>query len=562
MKNREYVDYLNSLHNYNAQNKNAYGERSIGSIFFEKVMVKIGLVDYILKKLNSNQPQIIILTGHAGDGKTSIMYQVVKELCESFDSEAKITDIRLKNGANCKCIKDFSEFSDDDKLKILSEVVGTPQSGNFVFMVSNTGPLINTFGKLFIDPEESDRAVIELIEAMDSNNGDISNIRGHDCCIINVAELDNTYFAAEFLDRLIVPELWDDCRDCEKSEYCHIFNNRNLIEKNRDTVFRFISMHYIWLTEHGQRLTIRSMAEQLAFMITGGLSCNNIKNNDQYQLLFCNLFFGYFGTRENIKARGLVAIEEANKCGYYKRRLRADEILLVNREYNSIFGMEISDIIIKAEKKDKYISGWPEFLRRSYLFMNIVTDEIAIKQNVEDIFSKNFERYIELKNGNSSPSRLDIEVIIDALSMIFMGVIHTSGEIPITLSKESGIAQNVQLVTGQIPTRKMSIYQKPTKDGYFHEGKERFELRLKINDYIINCKITLPMLNFFEELKNGIIPTNIDPQLSHGVENLKAQLAQLFIDDDDELIEMVVLRNNGNESIRLEIDNNNKIRHI
>ena len=29
-----------------------------------------------------------------------------------------------------------------------------------------------------------------------------------------------------------------------------------------------------------------------------------------------------------------------------------------------------------------------------------------------------------------------------------------------------------------------------------------------------------PMLDYFEELKNGVIATNIDPQLSHGVESL------------------------------------------
>lgn len=29
MDNNLYIDYLNSLHNYNAQNENAYGERNI-----------------------------------------------------------------------------------------------------------------------------------------------------------------------------------------------------------------------------------------------------------------------------------------------------------------------------------------------------------------------------------------------------------------------------------------------------------------------------------------------------------------------------------------------------
>ena len=31
MKNEKYISYLNSLHNYNAQNPNAYGEKNVGN---------------------------------------------------------------------------------------------------------------------------------------------------------------------------------------------------------------------------------------------------------------------------------------------------------------------------------------------------------------------------------------------------------------------------------------------------------------------------------------------------------------------------------------------------
>ena len=47
MDNNLYIDYLNSLHNYNAQNENAYGERNIDNPYFKDVMVRVGLCDYI-----------------------------------------------------------------------------------------------------------------------------------------------------------------------------------------------------------------------------------------------------------------------------------------------------------------------------------------------------------------------------------------------------------------------------------------------------------------------------------------------------------------------------------
>ena len=35
MDNKEYISYLNSLHNYNAQNPNSYGEKNVDNPFFE-----------------------------------------------------------------------------------------------------------------------------------------------------------------------------------------------------------------------------------------------------------------------------------------------------------------------------------------------------------------------------------------------------------------------------------------------------------------------------------------------------------------------------------------------
>ena len=38
MNNKAYIDYLNSLHNNNAQNENEYGQRNIQNPYFEAVM--------------------------------------------------------------------------------------------------------------------------------------------------------------------------------------------------------------------------------------------------------------------------------------------------------------------------------------------------------------------------------------------------------------------------------------------------------------------------------------------------------------------------------------------
>lgn len=561
MYNKDYIDYLNSLHNYNAQNQNSYGEKNIENTFFNSVMVSIEISDFIVQSIKTKSPHIIILTGHAGDGKTSLMYQVVESLGANFDVESKISDIDLSSGNICRCIKDFSELSDDTKLKTLKEVMECPKNGNFAFMVANTGPLINTFGELFESKQESEKSKIELIDAMDKNSGKIEEIAGYEMCIINVATVDNTYFAVEFLDKILAESLWVKCKQCEKCTYCAIYRNWNLIIKNKKRVFDFVNMNYIWLAEHGKRLTIRSMTEQLAYMITGGINCEEVNHIDEYKYLFSNLFFGYIGTKKNTKATSIVAVKEIQNCRYDNKRLRSDEKLLVNRAYSELFGKEITDILRKAEIKNAYVTGWTEFLRRTYMFLNIMTDDKCDENDNADIFSKQFKRFLSLRNGETTPSKSDANLICDALLMIYIGTTNSDLQIPLTLSRESGIAQNVQLITGTLPTKSIKVIQE-TKDRMFNKNHNINILKLEVNKNKLDCELSLPLLDYFEELKNGVISTNIDPQLSYGVESLKAELSKELDDVENNEFEMIILRNNGNKFICLEITDNKKIREV
>lgn len=561
MYNEEYISYLNTLHNYNAQNPNSYGEKNVNNRFFKDVMVEVGLSKFIINSILENEPHVIVLTGHAGDGKTSIMYQVLSDLGIDFDPDEKIRDYVLSSGKRCRCIKDFSEISDEEKKVVLQEALKFPENGDFVFMVANTGPLINTFGLLFDDLSERERAKIELIESMDSNTGNIADIKGYKICVINVASVDNTYFATEFIGKIIQDRLWMGCENCPKKEYCHIKLNRELIKENFQRVSEFLNMHYIWLTEHGKRLTIRSITEQLAYMLTGGFNCNEITMVEQYKYMFTNLFFGYVGTIVNPKSFNIIAVKEAANCGYDSRRLRSDEFFVVNRDFNRVFGKSMAKIISDAEQKNVYVSGWTEFLRRAYLFTNIETDSTVLDNNYEDVFSKQFKRFLQLRNGESSPSRADSNLVCDALSMIYVGTTNNESMIPLTLSRESGIAQNVQLITGTLLTKNIKIVLKPTKDSLFNSDKIRNALKLEINKEELQSEITLPLLNYFEELKNGIISTNVDPQLSHGIESLKAELSELMEDTDD-TFEMIILRNSGAKPVSLEITEDGRIREL
>ena len=558
MFNSQYINYLNSLHNYSAQNPNAYGEKNVNNMFFSKVAVKVGLCDYIENQLINEKPHILVLTGHAGDGKTSIMYQVLSKLGIQFEVDKKITSITLPNNSECKCIKDFSELNNDEKLRVLKECVKLSKNGTYIFMVSNTGPLINTFGELF-SVEEREDAKIQLIEAMDENSGEIRSIYGCQINVVNVAKVDNTKFAVSFVRNLIKESLWEKCKQCQKCSYCYIYGNRNIIEENKQRVFEFLEQYYIWLVEHGTRLTIRSMTEQLAFMITGGKSCEEVISVDPIKPLFFNLFFGYYGLKNNDRADCILAVKTAKKCFFDRKRLRAEEKLLIDYDnYDYCFGASVSKLISNARNSDERTAGWIEFLRRAYMFTNIVTDENLKTRDIEDLFSKQFERFIKLRNSETNSTSTDRSLVFDALSMMYIGKLPERNErsISITLSTKSGLTQNVQLSVGSLEKNKLNLITELTKDSKFDPNNKRKVIKLQINGKILDYIITLPLLDYFEELRDGVIVTNIDPQLSHGVESIKTQIADECKVVENEDIEIIVSQNVWSQTFSFEINNN------
>ena len=555
LNNNQFVRYLNGLHNYKAQNQNAYGEKNFESPYYNDTLVKTDVVEHVLTKLTKQQeqePYILILTGHAGDGKTSIMYQVVSELNVKIDTKMTDWEIALPNNKVCYCIKDFSELSDDKKVEIMRKLVTYPKQGKYVFMVANTGPLINTFGQI-IDPSRAEFAKMDLIKAMSNNKGEITKIEGYPILVINVAGIDNTAFPEKFIEKIIDEKLWSCCANCKKQGICHIYLNRKLINDNKERVKDFVSKYYIWISEYGHRLTIRSMTEQIAFMLTGGCDCKDINGSiPKYTKMFPDLFFGYDGKslEPDLKASSLVAVKIAKDNHLESKRIRADEDLLIKCAYKNVFSIDVASIIEEKERQYKVYKGWSEELRRFYFFMNTLVSGEDLARDVEDIFSMEFAKYLEIRNGNKNCKKFK-ELVIDALRMIYLGTVISDNKsvIPITLSKESGIRQSVQLVIGKISSQDIEIL--PEKDSEMN-GK-KFNVVLRVGK-TVKTVLSLPMLDYFEELRNGVIATNIDPVLSQGIENLKAELSKVVSLEEDKL-EMLVMTNQGYRNFSVETDN-------
>lgn len=554
MTNSEYIKYLNTLHNVGARNENAYAESNQNNPFFHRTMVKRPTGAFIIDKLTNEEPHIIILTGHAGDGKTSLLLQVLNDMGLLHEQELKPFDeIVLPNGKLCLYIKDFSELSEDERKSKMKAFLGYPIQEKYVIMVANTGPLLNTFEEIL-----GEDAQIKLINLIDENGGLIEDICGYKIRTINAAGIDNTSFAKPFLANLIEASIWAPCAQCSKADNCPIKFNQSIVSQNFTKVINFLTSHYIWQQEHGKRLTVRQITAHLSFAITGGLECNTVKNisNDNYlfDFLFTNSIFGYSGFKVNKDASEIQAISDIMNIHYDQKRLVADESIFIKQYYTAL-PQKLQTLARELGIREHYSTRWQAAVRRMYYLVNIETDDAVNSKLLKDGFSNRYPRYLELRQG-ASTNNDDKMLVLDALAMIFIGDTYQSrNSIPLTLKRSSGITQSVQMVYDVVNTRDIKIKTSYSNKCNFDGEKRKSELRMEVCGTEITYPIALPLLNYFEDIRNGIVTTNIDPQLSHGIDSIKAQILSCCGQSEDERLELMVMKTNKWETIILNEEN-------
>ncbi|WP_303862477.1 hypothetical protein, partial [Alkalibaculum bacchi] len=358
-------------------------------------------------------------------------------------------------------------------------------------------------------------------------------------------------------DRVLESEIDGTFYDCDTIKTS---NRKNIIDRNQLKVFDFLKHHFIWQQEHGKRLTLRQIIAQITFSLTAGLECNDVKHYDNKRYLFDHLFsnslFGYKSININRQALAIQAIADIYQNGYDRKSLISDEELFILNDYSSL-DPEIQEII--TEIKDKYKTSnrneWIQAIRRMYILFNIETDELKNIEIIRGVFSNKFPRYLDLRNGKT-PNNADKTLVIEAFAILHTGYAGKDcKEIPITLKRSSGIDQSVQLLYGAIHKRDIKLITK-NRTSFNFGGEEIKQLHIEIQGKTIVQPISLPLLNYFDDIKNGVISTNIDPHLTHGIDSIKAQMLSLFMPDSHTgTIEMIVMGTQDWDSISLQEEN-------
>jgi len=542
----ELVDYLNSIHSLGGSNENALAESQALSLFFPRIYVEHDIVKIIYDKL-INENCAVILTGHAGDGKSTVALDIYKrlkqiDLMEPLKSPLKEKEELLFDGKTFHIIKDMSEISLNDRAEKINEAT---LSDDRWLIVSNTGPLIDSFIKN-CSIEEKLSCENKILKILDNDDPkDILNAKyehihgGHTKTfyIVNIAKLSNKKFISQYINKLVSLEEWDLCvQKCSNVEFCPIYKNISLI-KSSPKVIDKIKLIYKRLIGYGQKFTSRQIAAHISYALTGNLSCHNMYKF-KHDGFFCqvennlvNTFFGYKGTDIDNDAQNLFSISKINELEF-----GGDPFISLDKCDSTELKLMISEPDAK-EMYDRFLEH-PDFKKTQSLYRQQKRRFMYLYSDVEK-YNSFFLQSPSIMEQYSVPSekRKLRDIALYALSLYFTGGSPVNNSLYITLSRTDGIEQNAQLVVAEFYEDDFSI--KLHKDFlYFcHKNKD-----------IKGLELSLPLLDYIISTRKGHISTKIDSMNGHKLSRFKADLIESYKHEkpkNSDCLKIINKNNNG-----------------
>ena len=580
-----FVDYLNSMNNASSDTIAALAESQVNSPFWGKIQIERNLGKYLSDRIRSGEKLTIVLTGHAGDGKTSILVQILQNLGLLDEKGSLEPEKEYDNGSiNLYAVKDMSELPEDKQISFCRKALDAPHNGKSSIIISNTGPLLKCLelireeqcqneGKDF-DENEKISLQTRLLDQLDENKNKMISVGDYQFLMINMARVDNVNFAREIMSKLLSAELWKECENCPKNTKCPIYFNVLQINKYQDRVSSAVEAFYRYLYENDKRMTIRQILSQLSFALTGNLTCNEIrstyKDSLKFKYLFSNLFFGYKGIEEIDNADQIQGIAYAKELKLDTKGLDVDYKLFVTGDFSDIPG-DIEKLVSEQHKmfakrhlniddKDNEFNNadfeYRRAIRRVFIFFgNPQSDKNGNKYLplYDELFGIGYNAYIRIQNGEASSKLLNDlrSTITDALYLEMTGTSSKMArDIPLTIKRNDDYFQSVMITTGSFKKTNFKV-KGSLSETAFEDSTEKHEVDLQLSSDI-SFGLSLPMVIYFGEIANGMISTISNPSLTHGLSKLKAMLKKITEEETDEE-EISVIVNNTDKPIELKI---------
>ncbi|WP_066633168.1 hypothetical protein [Desulfolucanica intricata] len=530
--NNPFVFYLNTLSNASANNENATAESQIGHPFFRKIAVKSPLVKFIHEKLAGEKCNII-LTGNAGDGKTTIAVDIYAAI-----SGKECTQLnKIEDLGRLVIVKDMSELSDVERTRVLSEAVRDKEKNYLI--VSNTGTLLESYKRLNVNGQRASAS--ELLGALEADTPQSIFNAGY--LIINIGRMDSIDTAVNVFKRMLETVNWEKCSECKYSEECPILTNVRLLQDTLNTVCERITMLYRRLYEYNIRLTMRQMTGHLAYAITAGLNCNEIANLSLiarqemvFDTLFFNRFFGDNGKDVHNEALQLQPIRQIRKVDFGAVLHPGFERItwIGDENTHSLRGYPLTILQKLNDKYDKNNPNYRQQVRRLIYFLK--DREHGDMDNYIHVFlhSPMLVNFLEFTGDlEKIPPLLENKYrarIMHVLQEYFSGVrlpeeVWQASDLYITLNRRF-VGSGTQMVLANFRIEDFKLIIKPR---YKVLGSSRGILSLKYMPGEIEMDLDLPFLDYVERRYQGEVAEELSAYYANRIEQFKVRLLNYYL---------------------------------
>lgn len=567
-----FVDYLNSLQNISSDNENALAERQAINPYFGSIHVPSDVTHYIIQQLTVEDGSNVILTGHAGDGKSTIgleVYKHFKNIPMDQPLSKTINQVEELNTSlgRLTLVKDLSELREGGKA-LLAEAC--EYSKRRFLIVSNSGAMLNGFEKIIDNRAQWREVQSTLLGGLESSEPYPFQYKNGKFTILNLVRIDNIGMACSIFERMVHSPHWQFCVNRECSINCPIYKNVMILQDNWSTVLRRVDLAYQRLYEYGARLTLRQITAHLSYAITAGLTYDKINrmsekvlNPPLRQYLFYNRFFGDYGDFPDPEATQLKAVREFEVLDAGRRsHAKLDRMLWMkeDKEPSYIKGEPIQTVykqlrnigcgLSPGDNLDAHLGRMQ--IRRLLFFFG----QFDTQQNEEKFISifLNSPMLIQYSKWQKSLPQMSFVTrqmlkhrILHVLQEQFTGVrlpenVDKQDVIFITLNRRSfDIRQTAQIVLAKCPADNLEINLLPTNSEI---GRQRHFLCLheKKSDSVL--PIDLPFLDYITCRHHGEIAQELQSFYVDRIERFKVSLLAHLKDQMPDAMMLVRLQLN------------------
>lgn len=533
----EFVNYLNSLSNASAGNENAIAEFQIGNEHFEKIHVHNPLTDFVFKELVENKRNVI-LTGNAGDGKTTIAAEICQKITGRWLESLPLR--KELNEGKIVIIKDMSELNKEEQVKILEEAIHNNEKTYLI--ISNTGALLESGSKVNINGLESEFIRSQLLAKMESEQPEtVFNDR---VILINIGRTDSINTACLILKKMINCQDWAYCENC--IENCPIRINVQLIKENEEIVLERVELLYRRLYEYGIRLTLRQMTGHLAYAITSGQTCREIQSLADVALreklprwLFTNRFFGDDGRKIQSEALQLDPVHQIHKIGFgaelepaFERRIwvkKESPLPIKGQVAPKVF----SDMI---NRLDEYGVFGRTQIRRLVYFVGVAEGEKADKFISIFLRSPLLQDFLEICRSGKPNIHIKYKnefrtKTLQVLQEYFVGMrlpdsSNWGGMLYITLNRR-GSGSRTQMVIADFFFSEFTLELRTTAS-FTGEKIGKIYLVYGKDEDKVEMELDLPFLDYVIKRHRGNVTEELSPYYTDRLEKFKVELMNWY----------------------------------